>query len=93
MSGQLGLFDTDRMADQTQATMARERMRTMIDRLVGAAVPPWKDHMAAILDDGAFQRAMRLVPADEAQALQVEYDAQTERLCAIWDDLDAAAQG
>ena len=40
--------------------------------------------MGAILDDGAFQRAMRLVPAEEAQALWGEFDAQMERLYAVW---------
>lgn len=40
--------------------------------------------MSAILQDGAFQRAMRLVPTEEAQALWVEFDAQMDRLYSIW---------
>jgi len=59
-------------------------MREMIERLKAASVPHWRDEAAVILDDGAFQRAMRLVPNDEAQSLWVEFDAQMERLYAIW---------
>jgi hypothetical protein len=33
---------------------------------------------------GAFQRAMRLVPPEEAQALWADFDAQMERLYAVW---------
>ncbi len=57
----------------------------MIARLKAASMPPWKDQMGAILDDGAFQRAMRLIPADEAQALWAEFDTHMERLQAAWD--------
>ncbi len=56
----------------------------MIDRLRSAEAPSWKDEMAVILDDGAFQRAMRLVPETEAKALWAEFDGQMERLYAIW---------
>ncbi len=55
----------------------------MIDRLVGESVPPWKDQMGIILDDGAFQRAMQHVAMDEAKVLWAEFDAQMERLYAI----------
>ncbi len=34
--------------------------------------------------DGAFQRAMRLVPPEEAQALWGEFDAHMERVYAVW---------
>ena len=64
-------------------------MREMIDRLNAASVPPWKDQMGVILDDGAFRRAMRLVPTEEAQALWAEFDAHVERLCAIWVQTDS----
>ncbi len=83
-SAQPGLFDTESPPDQQKAASARARMRQMIDRLEDASVPPWKDQMSVILDDGAFQRAMRLVPSAEAQALWAEFDAQMERLHAIW---------
>lgn len=83
-SAQPGLFDSHRVADQGQAAAARARMRAMIERLQATDVPPWADHMGAILDDGAFQRAMRLVEAEEAQTLWAEFDAHMERLYAIW---------
>jgi hypothetical protein len=68
----------------SKPTAARTRMRAMIERLKAASVPYWRDEAAVILDDGAFQRAMRLVPNDEAQSLWVEFDAQMERVYAIW---------
>lgn len=83
-SGQLGLFDTDRQPEDAQASFARARMTATIERLRAATLPPWKDQMGSILEDGAFQRAMRLVPEAEAQALWAAFDAQMERLCAIW---------
>jgi hypothetical protein len=52
--------------------------------LRATSVPYWRDEAAVILDDGAFQRAMRLVPHEEAQALWADFDAQMERLYAIW---------
>lgn len=65
----------------------------MIDRLSATDVPPWTDQMGVILDDGAFQRAMRLVPELEARALWAEFDAQMERLYAIWAQTVAAPLG
>lgn len=56
----------------------------MIERLKATSVPNWRDEAGVILDDGAFQRAMRLVPREEAQALWADFDAQMERLYAIW---------
>jgi hypothetical protein len=44
-------------------------MRAIIDRLRVAATPPWTDEMGVILQDGAFKRLMRQVPADEAVTL------------------------
>ena len=82
-SSQPSLFDPGQGANPAQAASARARMRTMIDRLSAASVPPWKDQMAVILDEGVFQRAMRLVPENEARSLWAEFDAQVERLCAI----------
>lgn len=83
-SRQPGLFDTDGGPGHAEAEAARARMREMIDQLVAATAPPWTDQMGVILRDGSFKRAMRLVPADEADALWAEYDAQMERLHAIW---------
>jgi len=59
------------------------RMRAMIDRLKAASVPYWRDEAAVILDDGAFQRAMRLVPPEEAQALWADFDKEMQRLYAM----------
>jgi hypothetical protein len=81
---QPSLFDVDRIVDDQQAVSARLRMVQMIERLKATSVPFWRDEAAVILDDGAFQRAMRLVPREEAQALWTEFDAQMERLYAIW---------
>ena len=78
------LFDVNPMADDRQAAAARLRMAGMIERLKAASVPFWRDEAAVILDDGAFQREMRLVPPDEAKALWATFDAQMERLYAIW---------
>ncbi len=84
VASQRSLFDVDRIVDDEQTASARTRMREMIDRLKAASVPHWKDQTGVILDDGAFQRAMRLVPHEEAQALWAEFDAQMERLYAVW---------
>ncbi len=84
VSSQLGLFEPDRTTDRGQEAQARTRMHAMIGRLKAASAPPWRDQMGAILDDGAFKRAMRLVPAEEAQTLWAEFDAQMERLYSIW---------
>jgi hypothetical protein len=83
-ASQPSLFDADRIVDDQQATAARTRMREMIERLRATTVPYWRDEAAVILDDGAFQRAMRLVPREEAQTLWADFDAQMERLYAIW---------
>ena len=83
-ASQSSLFDAGGFVDDQEAASARTRMRAMIDRLKATSVPYWRDQMAVILDDGAFQRAMRLDPTEEAQALWVEFDAHTERLYAIW---------
>ena len=83
-SAQPGLFESDSPSEHGQAFSARTVMREMIDRLSAATLPPWKDQMAVILDDGAFKRAMRLVPNEEAQSLWAEFDAHMERLYAAW---------
>jgi hypothetical protein len=83
-ASQPSLFDVDRIVDDQQAVSARMRMREMIERLKATSVPYWRDEAAVILDDGAFQRAMRLVPREEAQSLWADFDAQMERLYAIW---------
>jgi len=83
-ASQPNLFEVDRIADDQQAAAARVRMREMIKRLKATSVPYWRDEAAVILDDGAFQRAMRLVPHEEAQALWADFDTQMERLYAIW---------
>ena len=83
-ASQPNLFDVDQIVDDRQAAAARVRMREMIERLKATSVPYWRDEAAVILDDGAFQRAMRLVPHDEAQVLWADFDVQMERLYAIW---------
>jgi hypothetical protein len=83
-ASQSSLFDTGGFIDEQEAAFARTRMRTMIERLKATSVPFWRDDAAVILDDGAFQRAMRLVPREEAQALWADFDAQMERVYAIW---------
>lgn len=84
MPRQPGLFDAARGFDHAEATAARTRMRETIDRLSAAAAPPWTDQTEVFLLDGAFKRAMQLVPADEADALWAEFDAHMERLYAVW---------
>jgi len=81
-ASQSSLFDAGGFVDNQQAASARTRMRAMIERC--HTVPYWRDEAAVILDDGAFQRAMRLVPPEEAQALWAEFDAQMARLYARW---------
>ena len=83
-ANQPSLFDANRIVDDQQAVAARVRMREMIERLKATSVPCWRDEAGVILDDGAFQRAMRLVPREEAQALWADFDAQMERLYAVW---------
>jgi hypothetical protein len=82
-AAQPSLFTESVPPEAAHATAARVRMREMIERLRTASAPPWKDEMAAILDDGAFQRAMHYVPNEEARALWAEYDAHAERLYAL----------
>ena len=88
-TSQPSLFDVDRIADDQQAAAARIRMRAMIDRLKATSVPYWRDDAAVILDDGAFQRAMRLVPPEEAQALWADFDKEMQRLFTIWAATDS----
>jgi hypothetical protein len=83
-TSQPNLLDVDRIADDQQAAAARVRMREMIERLKATSVPYWRDEAAVILDDGAFQRAMRLVRDEEARVLWADFNAQMERLYAIW---------
>jgi hypothetical protein len=83
-ASQPSLFDAGGFVDDQEAVAARARMRAMIDRLKGTSEPFWRNEEAVILDDGAFQRAMRLVAPEEAQALWAEFDAQMERVYAIW---------
>lgn len=59
-------------------------MQDMIARLRATSLPPWKDEAAVILDDGAFQRAMRLIPEREAQSLWGAYNEEVDRLYQIW---------
>jgi hypothetical protein len=87
-ASQTSLFDTDRVVNDQQAATARTRMREMTDRLKATSVPYWRDEAAVILDDGAFQRAMRLVPREEAQALWAEFDKEMQRVYAIWAATD-----
>jgi hypothetical protein len=89
-ASQSSLFDTDRFVDDRQAASARSRMREMIERLKAKSVPYWRDQTAVILDDGAFQRAMRLIPPDEAQMLWADFDKEMRRLYAIWAADDSA---
>jgi hypothetical protein len=89
-AAQPSLFDTAPQSDASHAATARARMLEMIERLRTATAPPWKDNMAAILDDGAFQRAMHYVPEGEARALWAEYDAQAERLYAVFEGNNSA---
>ena len=85
VASQPSLFDADPLEeDQQAASAARLRMTEMIARLKAASEPYWRDEAGVILDDGAFRRAMRHVPAEEAQAFWVEFDVQMERLYAIW---------
>lgn len=87
------IFDFDALADKVWAESEHARAREMINRLRATSVPPWKNQMAIILDDGAFQRAMRLVPVEEAQALWGEFDAHIKRLNAIWVEANPAREG
>lgn len=89
-ASQPSLFDAGRIVDDQQAESARMRMRAMIDRLQATSVPFWRDQAAVILDDGAFQRAMRLVPPEEAQALWADFDKEMQRLYTIWAATDSA---
>ena len=87
---QPGLFDADSTVDEQQAVSARMRMREMIERLKATSVPYWRDETGVILDDGAFQRAMRLVPPQEAQRLWADFDKEMQRLYAIWAATDSS---
>jgi hypothetical protein len=90
LSRQANLFDQAPGSDEAEAAAARARMRETIARLTAAAAPPWTDETGVFLLDGAFKRAMRLVPADEAEALWAEFDAHMERLYAVWAQTETA---
>ena len=81
---QTNLFDAADLVQAPEVAAARGRMRGMIEALRGECVPPWTDEMGVILRDGAFRRAMHSVPDDEAQSLWRKFDAEMERLYAIW---------
>jgi len=81
---QPGLFDNAAFVQAPEAAAARARMRETIEALKATDVPPWKDEMGVILRDGAFKRAMWLVPDDESKVLWAEYDVEMERLYAVW---------
>jgi hypothetical protein len=84
VASQPDLFDVISLVEEPETAFARARMLEMIARLKAATEPHWQDEMDVILDDGAFKRAMRLVPVEEAQTLWADFDAQTERLYAVW---------
>ena len=84
MSSQPNLFDTVDEAANADAALARARMHDMINGLSTASAAPWTDQTGVILMDGIFKRAMRLVPNDEAETLWSAFDAEMERLYAIW---------
>jgi hypothetical protein len=88
-ASQPSLFDADRVVDDQEAASARTRMLAMIDRLKATSVPHWRDEAAVIVDDGAFQRAMRLVLRDEAQVLWADFDKEMQRLYAVWAATDS----
>ncbi len=80
------LFDSGPSADAARTAEARALMRRMIDALSTAVAPPWKTEMSIYLEGGEFQRAMWLVPPDEAAALWAEYDAYAKPLFEAWLD-------
>jgi hypothetical protein len=84
VASQPDLFDVISLVEEPETAFARARMLEMIAQLKAATEPHWQDEMDVILDDGAFKRAMRLVPVEEAQTLWADFDAQTERLYAVW---------
>jgi hypothetical protein len=90
-ANQPSLFDVDSPAENQQAVAARMRMREMIERLKATSVPYWRDQTGVILDDGAFQRAMRLVPPQEAQVLWADFDKEMQRLYAILAATDSSS--
>jgi len=89
-ANQPSLFDVGSPVENQHAASARMRMREMIERLKATSVPYWRDETGVILDDGAFQRAMRLVPPQEAQRLWVDFDREMQRLYAIWAATDSS---
>jgi hypothetical protein len=88
-ANQPSLFDAESPIDDRQAASAR--MRGMIARLQAAPVPYWRDETSVILDGGAFQRAMRLVPEQEAPALWAGFDREMQRLYAVWAEARPSA--
>jgi hypothetical protein len=91
-SAQLDLFAASAGANSAEAEAALARMRGMVECLRAATEPPWKDYMASLLECGAFQRAMHLVPAEQAQPLWLAFDSDVRRLWAVWDAKEAAAE-
>ena len=76
-------FDEASAAD-TAPNAARIRMFTLIGKLAKATTPPWQSETEIILDEGGFQRAMRLVPAEESRELWDRYDQEMDRLYTMW---------
>ncbi len=63
---------------------ARYRMCALIGKLAKATTPPWQSETEIIRDEGGFQRAMRLIPAEESRELWHRYDQQMDRLYDMW---------
>ena len=63
---------------------ARLRMCVLIGKLAKATTPPWQSETEIIRDEGGFQRAMRLIPAEESRELWGRYDQEMDRLYDMW---------
>lgn len=74
----------DAPTPDTAPNAARIRMCTLIGKLAKATTPPWQSETEIILDEGGFQRAMRLIPADESRELWDRYDQEMDRLYTMW---------
>ncbi len=64
----------------------RARLHAALALVRGAPRMPWSDHLTIIHEDNAFRRGKDLLPAAEGAALWAEFDAEMERLYAVWNE-------
>ena len=70
--------------DPVYVEKVRQRLNDMLATARAAERFPWKDQLACVMDDNHFRWSSKVLPPDEGPALYAAYDAELDRLYAIW---------